>query len=971
MSRSVVYDELGRLTTDTDALSRATSMQYLYNTDLVSKVTYPDGRQVDTYYDQMYNPYLVTKPYSGSPPSVPFTFTTYDGGMNSLAAAWWNNENFVGAPKLHTIGIGAGTAINANWGAGSPYPELGDKFSLRLTGDFHVATTGTYAFGADADDTIKVIIDDTIRYSADSAMLNGGAAFTLNAGWHRIRVDFRETGGLAKLNLLWSINGASFVTIPGSELHPRLGLTTSVIDPDGIRVDAGYGGPAPQYRLATSIIQDPLGLALTETTTYETLGATGSFLRRASTTSASGGTRTYAYYATGATRANPCSGGTAVNQGGLLYRTTEPDPDGAGPQLPIKREIRYDVMGRIIAQATFTTADPVATDWVCTTFDARGREVQTYFPAYGGASARTVTTNWLWNGFPTAKLVTDSGGSVGTLTDALGRITNHWDVFGVMSTIVYDQAGRVTSSSNVKSGTVARSYDNAGQVTSMTYGGATIANAFVYDTVGRLTSISYPSGTGKAGNGTTGQFTYDAHGDEASVTWRTPSNTVITSDSVVRTNGGRLWDRTVDGVTPSTSLHEYTYDGAGRLYAASVNGRSQAYGYGTSACGNVNAGKNTNRTSLSTSDGGGPVVTRTYCYDTADRLISSSDPAVGTVAYDSHGNTTSIFGETHAYDFADRHRSTTKGSTTVTYARDATDRITSRSVNGAIAAKYSFSGLGDSPAATLDSANQLLEATIVLPGGVLVTTRSSGYVWSYPNLTGDLVAVANQAGVKQGSTVTYDPFGNRVGAAPAIDNSAGLFDYGWLGEHQRPVEAESTLQPVIEMGARQYSPLLGRFLEVDPVEGGSSNDYDYVDGDPANAIDLAGTNKCEVGANPLRWTGNAHACAKKWTASASEWLRCSANTRDKVCVKHRRDLSRYREQMRPICSASRTPVFGSALPSEISWRQAGATLFETVYNLALKAAGTLVRQMKAWATATGYVGNAATAVDLYCRSLRL
>jgi hypothetical protein len=46
---------------------------------------------------------------------------------------------------------------------------------------------------------------------------------------------------------------------------------------------------------------------------------------------------------------------------------------------------------------------------------------------------------------------------------------------------------------------------------------------------------------------------------------------------------------------------------------------------------------------------------------------------------------------------------------------------------------------------------------------------------------------------------------------------------------------------IIQMGGRGYVPALGRFISVDPVQGGSANAYDYADADLVNNFDLGGT----------------------------------------------------------------------------------------------------------------------------------
>ena len=70
--------------------------------------------------------------------------------------------------------------------------------------------------------------------------------------------------------------------------------------------------------------------------------------------------------------------------------------------------------------------------------------------------------------------------------------------------------------------------------------------------------------------------------------------------------------------------------------------------------------------------------------------------------------------------------------------------------------RYGHSAGGDSADLTLDSANTVIERTIGLVGGVLITKRTTGDVYSYPNIHGDIVATAVALEVKLSPLVNDD-----------------------------------------------------------------------------------------------------------------------------------------------------------------------------------------------------------------------
>ncbi len=101
------------------------------------------------------------------------------------------------------------------------------------------------------------------------------------------------------------------------------------------------------------------------------------------------------------------------------------------------------------------------------------------------------------------------------------------------------------------------------------------------------------------------------------------------------------------------------------------------------------------------------------------------------LAYDARGNTTELADQSLVFDLSNRHVSTTvtsaEGATTVTYLRDAGNRIIARTVDapgtdGDGTTRYAHTASADVSGLVVDAATGVIrEYTVSLPGGAAVS----------------------------------------------------------------------------------------------------------------------------------------------------------------------------------------------------------------------------------------------------------
>ncbi len=812
--------------------------------------------------------------------------STYTPGtaLYGLQADYYTTPNFVsgstaggGRPDAIETDVSSGS-FSYTWGATGP-PALftsgsHTNYSVRFVGDLNLSSAQTLAFDVSSDRGTELTLDDDTIEShlgavGQNSQISGG--YSLAAGKHRIVLKYTENGGgSSDLSLLWCnlsgstcATGSQFTAIPSSALTPAWGNQTSTASPAGRVTFSHFNQPwtaLSDYSLAYAPLNGTSSPLITNYT-HDGFGRlTGKVLPNGNTAAIlSSGTLTnpgdpltsnygtvYAYYGdtdtatTPASLATGCLASATVSQLGLLKSITQ---HGLHAVTTV-----YDIAGRPVSSAN-------ATGSTVSCYSAEGRQLAAKTP--GDSQPTTFSYD------PNGSLLTaahsgtsdDTRGTVTNSYDEAGRLVDTIDASGAEAAYTYDASGNLTNRIIAKGSlgtsthyTTTYSYDDADQLTSQTNSDTSKTWSFYYDDLGNLRGIQYPnttfSWTATNPDGwTTG--VYDRHG--------TINSSTLPTDTLGSTLGDYMYSYNADGQktqvqitvgSGSAQTTQYTYDSIGRL--------QQIQPPSGTACTAYYYDSDSNRTQTRTATNAGSCGTfstvTSYSYTTGTYTPVDALTAVGSTTYTYAGAGTSLGDgqltsrgtDTLTWDGSIRVNAVSHSGNTACYLYDSNGNLLTRTyktsatncTTPAGTTNYLLGDLLETNASTTITASYEDSLAGDLSSYNGAPTSASTATYLYYDDHGNEVNQATSTGAQTGTSQGYDPFGNVQVALPA--NSA---IHAYTGRWNK--ESDTTTGLIL-MGARPYDPVIGRFLAVDPIDGGSLNNYDYAGQDPINGYDLSG-----------------------------------------------------------------------------------------------------------------------------------
>ncbi|MGH9222658.1 MAG: RHS repeat-associated core domain-containing protein [Acidimicrobiales bacterium] len=430
-------------------------------------------------------------------------------------------------------------------------------------------------------------------------------------------------------------------------------------------------------------------------------------------------------------------------------------------------------------------------------------------------------------------------GTLHTRTDGAGT-----------TTLLYDQANRLTKKTT-PAGELNYTWDRASNLTLAS--DPTGTTTYHYDKVNRLDQVNDPVGRKTIyGYDQLGRRDRTWHNTGADVAYSgndlVPPASFAVHTLAVFENDGLLKElKTTRASSPTNVVSHLTYK-----YAAP-----------DTACPDTPANQPTTIRHTVKDEVTGK--TTRYCYDRNGRLTSATTPGGSAYTYSYDANTNRVSGPegTHTVNSADQltdagyqydhDGNLTEGGGRDDLAYTGTGQ-TASIAQGGVTTSYSYAGAGQGeriaagPTTALHGMLGLATETtggattsyIRNAGGSLIAERTPvGDFYYVFDGRGSVIALIDPNGTQR-AAYTYDPFGAHA-TATAMNGSLPPNPWRWSGAY---LDATG----LYKMGARYYDADLGRFTQVDPLAGGSCNQYDYACGDPINFSDPTGT--LNVGFDP-------------------------------------------------------------------------------------------------------------------------